>query len=319
MQKRTRGTTLLVLALALLISLLPQTALGSGYSVVVNGVPVAAATELRNGQLMVAVRPFVQAMGGTVTWNATARMATIAYRGSHLTIWLGNSLAFQDDQRIWSPVAPYLKENQFMIPGWWLAARLGAKVSFDGTTLSVSNGLTPAPVPTPASVPTISNPRPNSVLANPLYLFPFPAGAAYDAYYDTMGAARFWAGQQFGHEGTDIAAAKGTPIVAVASGTVVRYGWSILGGYRLTIQLDDHPGYRFYYAHLDRYAPGISLNTHVQTGQLLGYVGSTGEGPERTEGKFIDHLHFGIYVSDGSALNPYSLLKYWEGHKVTLP
>jgi len=302
---------------SLLLSSLPAQA--AGYRTVINGVAVTGTQpEMKSGQLMVAVRPFVEAMGGKVTWNANSKMVTIYYKGSIITAWVGNSLAFQNDRPIWSPVAPYLKSGSFMIPGWWLAARLGAKVSFSGSTLSVDSGKAQTPSQTLTAPASNRGSRPNHALADPSYVFPFPAGARYSGYEDTMGAARYWNGAQFGHEGIDIVAARGTPLVAVASGTVVRCGWNTLGGYRLTIQLDDHPEYRLYYAHMDGYAPGIYLGAHVKTGQLLGYVGSTGEGPEGTRGKFVDHLHFGIYLPDGSVINPYSLLRYWEGNKATL-
>lgn len=317
MHSKSQRIPLLLAALALLLVLLPQAALAAGYSVVVNGrtVPDAMA-EMRSGQLMVSVRPFVEAMGGGVTWNSSAQMATVTYKGSQMATWIGNNLAFKNGNKSWAPVAPYLKYGKTMVPGWWLGATLGAKVSFSGSTLYVNTGSTswtPAPAPAPTGNP---NPRPNHVLANPKFVFPYPAGAKYEKYYDTMGDGRYYEGRTFGHEGTDILAARGVPIIAVASGKVVRYGWNTLGGYRITIELDDYPGYRFYYAHMDGYAPGIYLGAKVRTGQLLGYTGSTGEGPERTEGKFVNHLHFGIYAPNGSAINPYTLLKYWEGNKV---
>lgn len=314
MQLKTRRTTLLVFTLTLLLTLLPQAAFAAGYAVVVNGrtVPDAMA-EMRSGQLMVSVRPFTEAMGGGVTWNASAKMATVYYKNSQLATWIGNNLAFQNGSRIWAPVAPYLKNGKTMVPGWWLATRLGAKVSYANNTLYVNTGTasTPAPAPNP-------NPRPSHVLAKSTYVFPFPAGAYYQKYYDTMGDPRWWAGESFGHEGTDILAPKGTPIVAVASGTVVRYGWNTLGGYRVTVQLDDYPGYKFYYAHLNGYASGIYQGARVKTGQVLGYVGSTGEGPEKTEGKFVEHLHFGIYDQYWNAINPFELLNYWEGNKARI-
>lgn len=315
MQSKSRYVSLWVAVVALLLILLPQAAMAAGYSVVVNGRTVPGTlSEMRSGQLMVSVRPLVEAMGGNVAWNASAKMITVNYKGSQVAMWIGNNLAFQDGNRVWATVPPYLKDGSAMVPGWWLSARLGAKVSFSGTTLYVNTGST-APAPAAASDP---NPRPDHVLANPTYVFPFPAGAPYEPYSDTMGDPRFFNGRAFVHEGTDILAPKGTPIVAVASGTVIRYGWNTLGGYRVTIQLDDQPGYRMYYAHMDRYAPGIYLGAKVKTGQLLGYTGNTGEGPERTEGKFVPHLHFGIYGPDWQAINPYSLLKYWEGNKVYL-
>ncbi len=310
MRSKSVRTSILVLALALLLVWVPQPAQAAGYSVVVDGRTVSdTLAEMRSGQLMVSVRPFVEAMGGGVSWNSTARMATAGYNGSQIAMWIGNNLSFQDGQRIWAPVAPFLKDGKTMVPAWWLATRFGTKVSFSGTTLTVTTGRQPGPVA----------PAPNHVLAKSSYFFPYPAGATYDKYYDTMGDSRYWDGKTFGHEGTDILAPKGTPIVAVAAGTVIRYGWNTLGGYRVTIQLDDYPDYKFYYAHMDRYAPGLYEGAKVKAGQLIGYVGSTGEGPERTEGKFVDHLHFGIYDANFKAINPFELLKYWEANKVTLP
>lgn len=303
--KALRATLLLTMALAVLVSLVPARAQAAGYSVRVNGAVVGdAMAELRSGQLTVSVRPFVEAMGGTVTWTASAQRVDVAYRNTAVALWLGTHTVYQNGTKLWAPVAPYLKDSKTMVPAWWLAAQLGAKVRFDGSTLYVDT-------PQPALTPT-------HPLMKSSYFFPYAAGAPYSTYWDTWGDDRYFEGQPSRHEGTDIAAPKGTPIVAVAGGTVVRYGWNTLGGYRLTVQLDDNPGYRFYYAHMDRYANGIYQGAHVRAGQVLGYTGSTGEGPERTEGKFITHLHFGIYGPDGSAINPYPFLKYWENHKINL-
>lgn len=307
MRRRDTLSTLTILILTLILVFAPGQAQAATYTVKVDGTTLTEANQvLVSGQMMVAVRPLIQAMGGSVSWNDTARMATLSYNGSAMALWAGNSLAFQDGARIWAPVAPYLNNGQMMVPAWWLAVRFGAKPAFDGTALQISTGR------------TVAAPRPDHPLANSGYFFPFPAGASYQPYTDTMGDARYWDGTTFGHEGTDILAPKGTPIVAVAAGTIVRYGWNTLGGYRITVQLDDRPDYRFYYAHMDRYAPGLGLGSHVQAGQVIGYVGSTGEGPERTEGHFVTHLHFGIYDPSGAAIDPYALLKYWEAHKVNL-
>lgn len=297
-------TTAVAAALVITGSLFPTQASAAGYTVKVNGAVVSGAlAELRNGQLMVAVRPFAEALGGWVDWDAGNMQATIGYHGTQFAFYLGSYTSYQDGQQLRAPVKPYTKDGRTMVPAWFLASRLGAKLSFAGSTLTVSTGT--------RAVAKVSSP-----LAQSSYYFPFPSSAEYEAYYDGMGDPRYWQGEQFGHEGTDILAPEGTPIVAVASGTIVRYGWNTLGGYRVNIELDDFPGYRFYYAHMDRYASGIYQGAHVEAGQVLGYVGSTGEGPERTEGKFLDHLHFGIYRPDGSAVNPYPLLKYWENHKV---
>jgi len=319
------------LALSACLGLLPAPASAATYSVISNGVTLTnTQPEMVNGQLMVAVRPYAESLGYKVSYDDKSKMITVYKTGYWLTMWLGNSLSFQNDKAVWAPVAPYLKNGQTMVPAWWLAVRLGASVSYSGSTLTVSNGYKPATTSAGSSSPTTTsagtgtsstanpNPRPDSIFADPTYVFPFPQGATYSGYSDTMGASRWWDGQTFGHEGTDIVAPYGTPVVAVASGKVVRYGWNTLGGYRITIELDDHPGYYFYYAHLSRYAPGLYEGARVAKGQLLGYVGSTGEGPEGTYGKFVDHLHFGIYDSNWKPINSYPLLKYWEGNKAKL-
>jgi murein DD-endopeptidase MepM/ murein hydrolase activator NlpD len=297
-----------VLAVAFLFGIIPQQASAHRYSVVVNGTEVhETLAELRDGQLMVSVRPFAEAMGSTVAWNQADQRVTIARNGSQFAVWLGTSVAYKNGKRLYAPVAPYLKQGRSMVPAWWLAVQLGGTVRFTDATLVVTIG----------GGQSNPGPAPRHPLAMSHYVFPFPQGATYEPYIDSMGAPRFWQGQQFAHEGIDIFARTGTPVVAVASGTVVRYGWNTLGGYRVTVQLDDYPEYRFYYAHLDRYAPGLYVGARVQTGQLLGYVGSTGEGPERTEGKFPPHLHFGIYGPDG-AINCFELLRFWERNRSAL-
>lgn len=301
--------TLLICALSLILSVLPGKAAAQSFSVQVDGQAVSGTmAELRNGQLMVAVRPLVEAMGATVTWSQEHYMLTIRRNGSQLAMWIGSQVAFHDGERLTAPVEPYLKNDRSMVPAWWLAIRLGADVRFTGDTLIVNMG---------GAAVAPQRPAGGHPLAKPHYVFPFPAGVRYDPYVDTMGAPRFWQGNSFAHEGIDIFASRGTPLVAVASGTIVRFGWNTLGGYRVTVQLDDHPEYRFYYAHLDSYAPGLREGGRVRAGQLIGYVGSTGEGPERTEGKFPNHLHFGVYGPNG-AINPFELLRYWENHKVRL-
>lgn len=304
MKRGTLLALLTVLALSPMVSLAPHRAQAAGYRVVVNGMAVEGAQpELRNGQLAVAVRPFAEAMGGGVTWNDAAQQVVMRANGSQVAMWVGNTMAYQDGERLWAPLAPFIRNGKTMVPAWWLAARFNMVVSFDGSTLKVSRKA--------GQTGQYADP-----LMNPNYFFPYAKGAPYEPYYNTWGDGRYYEGRSFGHEGTDILAPTGTPIYAVASGTIVRYGWNTLGGYRLNIQLDDLPGYRFYYAHMDRYANGLYPGAHVKAGQVIGYTGSTGEGPEGTRGKFVPHLHFGIYRPDGTAINAYPYLRFWESHKV---
>ncbi len=112
------------------------------------------------------------------------------------------------------------------------------------------------------------------------------------------------------HEATDIMAARGTPVHAVAEGNLVKLFTSKKGG--LTIyQFDDAQKYCFYYAHLDRYAPGVKEGMLVRPGDVIGFVGATGDASQNAP-----HLHFAISLLDpdkkywkGAALNPYPVLQ----------
>ena len=96
-------------------------------------------------------------------------------------------------------------------------------------------------------------------------------------------------------------AARGTPVVAIESGTVQSMRNSSLGG--ITVWLAGDSGDTFYYAHLDSHAPGLSQGQSVGVGALLGYVGTSGNAPEH-----IPHLHFEYHPGGGSAVNPTPLV-----------
>ena len=112
------------------------------------------------------------------------------------------------------------------------------------------------------------------------------------------------------HEAADIMAARNTPVRAVEAGTIARLLKNPSGG--ITIyQLDPSQRYIYYYAHLERYAEGLREGLAVGRGQVIGYVGTTGNAPENAP-----HLHFAIFrVVDpkqwwgGAAVNPYLVLR----------
>jgi murein DD-endopeptidase MepM/ murein hydrolase activator NlpD len=113
---------------------------------------------------------------------------------------------------------------------------------------------------------------------------------------DTWGAAR---GQGRRHEGIDIFALRGTPVISSTHGVVVRKGPNLLGG--RTVGVLGPAGWYHYYAHLDAWS-AVGLGDWVEVGTVLGYVGDSGNAKGTPT-----HLHYGIYVG-GPARNPYPLL-----------
>ena len=121
-----------------------------------------------------------------------------------------------------------------------------------------------------------------------------------------------------GHEGTDLMPPENLPghfkVVSMTEGTVEKIGWLEKGGYRIGIR-SPRGGY-YYYAHLDSYAQEFVPGQSVEAGELLGYMGDSGYGPEGTSGRFDVHLHLGIYLETETAselsVNPYWLLRYLE-------
>jgi peptidoglycan LD-endopeptidase LytH len=105
------------------------------------------------------------------------------------------------------------------------------------------------------------------------------------------------------HEALDIVAPRGTPVVAVEDGRIVKLFTSARGG--LTIyQFDPTERFSYYYAHLDRYAADLKEGQTITRGQVIGYVGTSGNAAPNTP-----HLHFAI-----SRLGPEK--NWWEGSPV---
>jgi murein DD-endopeptidase MepM/ murein hydrolase activator NlpD len=111
------------------------------------------------------------------------------------------------------------------------------------------------------------------------------------------------------HEATDILAPRGTPVIAADDGVIKKLFLSKPGGNTI-YQFDPTEQYCYYYAHLDRYADVIREGMTVKQGQVIGYVGTTGNAPANTP-----HLHFGIFKLgaekrwwEGTPINPYPIL-----------
>jgi peptidoglycan LD-endopeptidase LytH len=133
-------------------------------------------------------------------------------------------------------------------------------------------------------------------------------GASRDRLHDSFDERR--AGGLRRHEAIDIMAPRGTPVRAVEDGRVAKLFRSIAGG--LTIYLfDPTETFSYYYAHLDRYATGLQEGHQVRRGDLIGYVGITGNAAEDAP-----HLHFAVFLLGakrqwwkGDPINPYNVLR----------
>jgi len=154
-----------------------------------------------------------------------------------------------------------------------------------------------APLPTAPTVPPTPGPAGLIVPVQGM-----TAAQLSDTYADTRSQGRT-------HEAIDIMAATGTPVLAAADGTVEKLFDSKQGG--LTIyQFEPSGAFAYYYAHLDRYAAGLTEGKALRQGDVIGYVGNTGNADPAAP-----HLHFAVFVLgpernwwQGTAVNPYPLL-----------
>ncbi|HET8893124.1 MAG TPA: M23 family metallopeptidase [Gaiellaceae bacterium] len=177
----------------------------------------------------------------------------------------------------------------------------------------------------PATRYPASRPHKKQKLHQPLKVTPplgqrgyvFPVVGAAD-FVDTYGALRTDIRSHW-HHGDDIFAALGTPVVAVASGTVNRVEWGDIGGWGLWVR--DRLGNEFYYAHLSGYAPAIVHSPAVRAGEVIGFVGNTGDAITTSP-----HLHFEIHprsllhLQYDGAVDPTRYLQGWtHTHVVHAP
>jgi murein DD-endopeptidase MepM/ murein hydrolase activator NlpD len=157
--------------------------------------------------------------------------------------------------------------------------------------------------PPPAAV----NPPPDvqpQLTANG-YVFPVYGPASFSDDFRAGRADTGW------HHGNDIFAAKGAPVLAVAEGTLFLVGWNAIGGNRLWLR--DMQGNEFYYAHLSAYSPLAVDGAHVKAGDVIGFVGDTGDAVGTPP-----HLHFEVHPVEllwmgyDGVVNPYPYLLAWR-------
>lgn len=163
----------------------------------------------------------------------------------------------------------------------------------------------PAEDPSPAAPPDAAEPAADAGSGAKL-LIPVQ-GVKAESLVDTYEQAR---GQGRRHDAIDIAAPRGTPVLAAAEGVVLKLFRSERGGITL-YQLAPDRRTVYYYAHLDRYAPGMAEGRALRRGEVLGYVGDTGDAEP---GNY--HLHFEVNTTSdpkrywgGVPRNPYPLLR----------
>jgi murein DD-endopeptidase MepM/ murein hydrolase activator NlpD len=129
-------------------------------------------------------------------------------------------------------------------------------------------------------------------------LFPIAnanVSAIKNSFYETRGC--------YMHEAADILAPRNTPVQAVTDGLIARLMNSKAGG--ITVyQYDPSSKYVFYYAHLERYAENLKQGDRIARGQVIGYVGTSGNAPPNTP-----HLHFSITKMTAEH-------KWWKGASV---
>ncbi len=193
--------------------------------------------------------------------------------------------------------------------GWWLRRDAGEPVAVARPAAQPAVAAAPpaaaatphadAPVPT-TMPPSSASDAPTGLL---LPVQGIQASQLRDTFTDARSEGRV-------HDAIDIMADAGTPVLAVADGTVEKLFDSERGG--LTIyQFEPSGRWCYYYAHLQRYADGLAEKQVIKRGEVIGYVGSTGNASADAP-----HLHFEVHVLGpekqwwkGESINPYPLLQ----------
>lgn len=170
---------------------------------------------------------------------------------------------------------------------------------------------TPSPTTQPSTEPTpqpsaTAQPSPTASTTSQKLLIPV-AGVRAEELRDTFSEAR---SEGRVHDAIDIPAPRGTPVLAAADGRILKLFQSERGGTTI-YQLDPDNKTIYYYAHLERYADGLAEGHNAKRGEVIAYVGDTGNA-----GAGNYHLHFSILIVsdpkrywDGTNINPYPLLR----------
>lgn len=192
---------------------------------------------------------------------------------------------------------------------------LGARIRADvpraspasGALDDAGNAVIEAPAPTSGRTGVLPSSAPEAKdLVSRHLTIPvqgIPSDKLVRSYHDARSGGRE-------HEALDILAPRNTPVVAVEDGTVAKLFLSKAGGNTI-YEFDPGREYAYYYAHLERYADGLKEGEAVHRGQVIGYVGTTGNAPKNTP-----HLHFAVFRLtpdkhwwEGTPIDPYDILR----------
>lgn len=190
------------------------------------------------------------------------------------------------------------------------AAFLATSTTSSTTTVAVTTATTTAAETTtttpPITVTDTTLPPPATTVPADSPATPDPPTGAltcpvdgFHSFTDTWGAPRS-GGRK--HEGVDMLADRGTPLVAVEDGRIHRMSNTGRGG--IAVWLDGNGGDRYYYAHLDAWAPGLAVGQLISRGEPIGIVGTTGNAPAH-----IPHLHWEFHPDRGGPVNPTPLAR----------
>ena len=202
------------------------------------------------------------------------------------------------------PVAPVVEALPKVAPPVVTSPRVAAAppVAENALPAKTAAQTPPSPEPTPAALVATAHADQPHTVALLVPVLGVKALQLSDTFNETRGGMRK-------HEALDIPAPRGTPVIAAEDGRIVKLFKSIPGG--LTIyQFDPTERLAYYYAHLDRYSADVAEGKQVKRGDVIGYVGTTGNANPATP-----HLHFAIFELGpekrwwkGTAINPYPLL-----------
>jgi hypothetical protein len=253
--------------------------------------------------------------------SATARDGDVTYDGKVEGLKIGGrNVGNAHSQKDYDGTGVHVTVNQdgagltvvlTAAHGHWPA---GTTVVVADVDADASDGAGPAATPTPTPTPTPEAAKekakkkakkPNSVqrrLKSSKIVFP--------VYGDARVADNFGAPREIGaHQGDDVFAPFGAPVLAVADGTLEKVGTLPISGNRLWLRTKS--GDTFFYAHLSAFSPAAVDGRKVKAGTVLGFVGNTGDAEPTPP-----HVHFEIHPNDGDAVNPYPFLTAWQedGH-----